>query len=286
MVKRTSVYLDGARDLAELDYFVFPCVERGKRPLTRRGFEDASRDERELLRWWTARPAANIGVSRGASGIVVLDIDSKLGADPAEAIPALGLELDDLVLSWTGEAPEPDEAYPQSLAGVRGAHGWFRGRARTGELELVGCELRGVGAFAIAPPSVHPSGVPYQWHRRTRPPRAGRLPELPASLAASLARSGNGAGAGIHDASDELVPHGRRHLYLRDFVVRLIRAGVLNRGRVIAHLELEFERYCEPLPPPRPGYFEQLADWALRSQIADRERAAARLIAGWQDIRR
>src|SRR4051794_2947188 len=104
-----SANLDVARDLAELGYFPFPC--KRKVPLTENGFKDATRDERTILHAWAAHPHADIGIACGASGIAVVDIDSKHGADPAEAIPTLELG-DELVVSWTGEAPEPGARHP------------------------------------------------------------------------------------------------------------------------------------------------------------------------------
>jgi Bifunctional DNA primase/polymerase, N-terminal len=149
-----------ALELAGLGYYVFPCRPRGKEPLTRNGFRDATRDEQQILRWWARWPDANIGIACGASEVVVIDIDAKHGADPREVIPELGLE--DYLIVWTGEAPEPSDKYPNSRAGVRGAHLYFAGRLPTCETELPGVELRGDGAYVLAPPSVHESGVPYE----------------------------------------------------------------------------------------------------------------------------
>jgi bifunctional DNA primase/polymerase-like protein/primase-like protein len=164
---------EAALELASRGYHVFPCQPRGKEPLTPRGFKDATRDERKILNWWDRWPDANIAVALGASEVCVLDEDSKHGADPDEVILGLGLEQHPVV--WTGEAPEPDERFPRSLSGVRGAHVYFRGRHPTRETELEGVELRGDGAYVLAPPSVHPSGVPYEGEL----PPVSRLRPLP-----------------------------------------------------------------------------------------------------------
>jgi DNA-binding transcriptional ArsR family regulator len=160
-----------ALGLAERGYHVFPCRPRGKEPLTPRGFKDATRDERRILHWWDRWPDANIGIALGASEVCVLDHDSKHGADPDEVILGLGLEQHPVV--WTGEAPEPDGRFPRSLSGVRGAHVYFRGRHPTRETELEGVELRGDGAYVLAPGSVHPCGVPYEGEL---PPVSGLQP--------------------------------------------------------------------------------------------------------------
>jgi putative DNA primase/helicase len=149
-----------ALGLAAQGYYVFPCRSRGKAPLTPNGFKDATRDEQQIVSWWTRWPDANVAIACGASEIVVIDIDPKHGADPREVIPELGLEHHPVV--WTGEAPEPSAEYPNSLAGVRGAHLYFGGRLPTCKTEIPGVDIRGDGAYVLAPPSVHESGWPYE----------------------------------------------------------------------------------------------------------------------------
>jgi hypothetical protein len=161
-----------ALDHAAKGRYVFPVRPGGKRPATAHGFKDATRDERRILHAWDPIPDANIGVACGASKIVVLDIDSRSGAHPDEILGELDLHGAPVVS--TGEAPEPSEKYPKSLAGVRGAQVHFRGEIpSTNLLAIEGCEIKGVGGYVVVPPSVHPSGVEY----------VGELPpvwELPA----------------------------------------------------------------------------------------------------------
>jgi hypothetical protein len=152
-----------ALELAAMGYHVFPCRSRTKVPLTARGFKDATTDENQIREWWGRHPDANVAIACGESEIVVLDIDAKGGADPREIIPELG--LDDYLIVWTGEAPEPCEKYPNSLAGARGAHVYFAGQVATTKTSMEGVEVRGVGSYVMAPPSVHESGVPYEVSR-------------------------------------------------------------------------------------------------------------------------
>jgi hypothetical protein len=96
----------------------------------------------------------------------------------------------------------------------------------------------------------------------------GHLPPLPEAL-----RTTSGAaGRDEHRAPAARVPHGQRHPYLKDFAVRLVRAGVTDERRLLVHLRAEFELSCEPLPTPRAGALEALARWAGRTGIAQRER--------------
>ena len=59
---------------------VFPCELGAKRPLTRNGHWDATKDPHAIGRWWKRWPSANVGVPTGKeSGIVVLDVDVTTG---------------------------------------------------------------------------------------------------------------------------------------------------------------------------------------------------------------
>jgi hypothetical protein len=96
-----------------------------------------------------------------------------------------------------------------------------------------------------------------------------------------------GAGAQRAGAGTQVVPKRRiaegegRHDYLVDMALRLVRAGVLDVGRIEAHLELEFELACEPLPPPRPGAIAAIARWAVGTRIAQREFTRPAPISWW-----
>ncbi len=60
--------------LAGLGWPVFP--QNGKRPLTPRGFKDATLDRAEIAAWGKRFPTASIGIATGErSGTVVLDVD-------------------------------------------------------------------------------------------------------------------------------------------------------------------------------------------------------------------
>jgi len=194
-----------ALELAAKGYHVFPCRSRGSEPLTPNGWKDATRDERRIHEWWGRRPDANIGVACGPSGICVLDIDSKFGADPEEVVSELGLEQHAFV--WTGEAPEPDERHPDSLAGVRGGHVYFRGELGIVKDVYPGCEIRGQGAYVIAPPSAHHSGVPYLGNL----PPVAELRAVPGPLRECAAAHAAANGGIQAPKDDERIPQGGRH---------------------------------------------------------------------------
>jgi hypothetical protein len=235
-----------AVELAEHGYHVFPCKPAGKTPLTSNGFKAATLDEAKILRGWDVHPTANIGISCGASGIVALDIDAKHGADPREVISAL--DLGSCPTVRTGEAPERDAEHPHSLPGVRGAHVVFRGSERTyPKTGIGGVELRGGGAYIVAPPSVHSSGVRYEG---TLPPVA-RLPEIPGSVRAILPvqdphRSAAPASNWL-DIVRAGAPAGQRNAELTRFVGHLLRRYVdVDLVAELAHLVNAY-RFTPPL---------------------------------------
>jgi len=129
---------------------VFPVAARTKAPATKRGFYDASLNPAAIERWWRAQDY-NIGIPTGApSGVWVLDID---GDEGRESLAAL---------------QEKHGALPATVTSVtaRGPHLWF---AYTGPVPCStarvapGVDVKGDGGYAIAPPSVHPTGHVYHW---------------------------------------------------------------------------------------------------------------------------
>jgi len=98
-----------ARYYANNGLHCFPCVEGGKKPLTSNGFKAASTVPSEIDAWWQHWPDANIGIATGASGLVVIDVDSgkpgcqwhslvaklgKLPETPTARTPKYGLRHD------------------------------------------------------------------------------------------------------------------------------------------------------------------------------------------------
>ncbi len=107
--------------------------------------------EEEARSWFARWPKANVAIVTGKiSGLVVVDLDSKDAIDWARS---QGL------LSETATVSTP-----------RGIHGYFRCPDRTigNSVNVNGMhiDVRGEGGYAIAPPSVHLSGMEYTWLRR------------------------------------------------------------------------------------------------------------------------
>jgi hypothetical protein len=142
---------EAALRLAARGWAVFPC--NGKRPLTRHGVKDASKDPEQIRAWWTKHPDANIGVATGAaSGIVGLDIDLKPGGE--ESFAKLEAE---------------NGALPPTLTvrtGSGGRHLYYKhpgGHVPNSAGQLgPGLDVRGDGGYLIAAGSVHECGGAYE----------------------------------------------------------------------------------------------------------------------------
>lgn len=160
------------RYAARRSWAIFPLHPQGKVPLhaappgQKGGCWTATADVATVEAWWAAEPAANIGLHTGpASGVFVLDIDAEPpadgglnGPDALAALEALHGALPPTLTSSTGGG---------------GQHRFFRvpeGRALRNRVAMKGpngertsLDVRAEGGYVVLPPSVHPSGRPYQW---------------------------------------------------------------------------------------------------------------------------
>lgn len=145
-VDRALALAAAARSLAAAGVPVFPCEPDGKRPLTRRGFLDATSDLAQVAKWWSHIPDANIGVPTGApSGVVVVDVDVHGPIDGGAA--------------WrrASEAGLVDGAGLLVRTPTGGAHAYFPATAgteqRSWQAANAGVDFRGDGGYIITPPS-------------------------------------------------------------------------------------------------------------------------------------
>jgi putative DNA primase/helicase len=229
---------DAALDLAEKGYVVFPAHERTKKPATGNGFHDGTREERKILHWWDAMPNANIGIALGKSGATVFDIDSKSGADPEDVLAEL--EIDGAPVIITGEAPEPCEQHPNSLTGLRGSQVYFRGSmSGTSKLSVPGTEIRGQQHYVIAPPSIHPCGLPYEGAL----PAVEQLPEIPDWLRSMVTSTTSSVRA--ETVPEKIYDGEGRHRYLVSIAGSMRRRG-LDAEEILATLRSVNEHRCRP----------------------------------------
>jgi putative DNA primase/helicase len=122
--------VDGVCDCRRPD-----CSSPGKHPRTVNGLHDATTDAGQIRKWWRMWPHANIGAV-APDGFVVVDVDV---ADLATVFAADEMPSTATLIYRTSTAIRP-------RVGV-GAH----------------VDLRGPGSYIVVPPSLHVSGVRYEW---------------------------------------------------------------------------------------------------------------------------
>jgi hypothetical protein len=122
----------------------------------------------EIERWWQQYPNAGVGIVTGkVSNLIVLDVDTKKGAD----------------------ANHVYRTYPTDLVvrtGSGGGHFYYQYPHQNGRIPNVvgkkdgkptGYDLRADGGYVVAPPSLHPSGRRYEWLQTGKAP-AEATPQL------------------------------------------------------------------------------------------------------------
>jgi hypothetical protein len=138
-----------ALEYAARGWPVLPVAARGKVPLTEHGLKDATVDIEIITRWWARWPDANVGIATGAPGPTVIDCDGPIGKHAWSRFVA--------GVGWASS--------PWACTGGGGWHVYYAGDAltsnRAGWLRKV--DVRGVGGYVVAPPSVHQSGARYWW---------------------------------------------------------------------------------------------------------------------------
>lgn len=140
--------MEAALSYVRRGWSVIPIRRSDKMPLVKwRQFRERLPTEDEIRSWWEQYPRANVAlVTGGVSRTVVLDIDSRKGADPGEI--------------WQ---QHPTDLIAESGGG--GAHLFYRTNGhpiRTGN-STKAVEVKGEGANVTLPPSIHPSGRRYRW---------------------------------------------------------------------------------------------------------------------------
>jgi putative DNA primase/helicase len=215
-----------ARAYARRGWPVVPVPAGSKRAtLTGHGVLDATTDEATIHRWWRRWPDAGVAVACGHPGPQVLDIDD---LEAAGGVARL-------------DAP--------TVATSRGRHLYFAGEARR-TIALEFGELRGVGNYVVAPPSVHPGGKLYVW---TREPN-GPLPPVPGHLDARAVSGPIGLAAAADD--DYRIPAGQRYHHPIRFA-GLLRSAGLSEQAIVRMGRVFLEECCEPEPEMDFGHAER-----------------------------
>jgi Bifunctional DNA primase/polymerase, N-terminal len=132
-----SQLLQGALDLIDMGFAVFPLEPRGKEPYARfapNGFKSATRDKDIVKIWWRKVPTCNIGVPTG-DGFFVLDTDGENAEAALRYLCLMNGMLPPTLTVKTGS----------------GYHRYFRTNAAiqcsTGKLAK-GIDIKGIGGYA------------------------------------------------------------------------------------------------------------------------------------------
>lgn len=216
---------------------VLPCEPKGKRPLTAHGVKDASTDADQIRTWWSRWPEANIGISMGTgSGLVDIESDVKSDKTGEEALQA-----------WTG-SPGGCQL-PATWAfrsGGGGIHRLFRCGVELGNRVnmLPAVDVRGSGGYSIFPPSLHPSGRPYEWLPAAAPGDIEPAP-LPLELL-SLIRGDSSNGRAPLEIPGSIQAGSRNDLLFR-MAAKLRRDGFSEQEIIAAVAQANRERCSPPL---------------------------------------
>ena len=242
----TSPLLDGALSLAARGYFVFPLRPRSKEtfskddlsaPDGKGGFYVATTDAATIRAWWARWPDANIGIDCERSRLAVLDPD----AEGLDAWATLRQErgIDDQTIT--------------ALTGGGGQHLYYRTADvripsdSTGKLGF-GIHVKSAGGYVVAPPSIHPSGRPYQWEAGYSPDDREPLP-LPDTLLRLLKEQTPNISE-HRNGHEGMIKAGTRNTTLHQ-----IGSAMRARGALLENIEtallLENQARCKP---PLPDY--------------------------------
>lgn len=230
------------------------CESPAKHPRTRNGLKDASSDPAVIERWFTTWPHANIGIVTGkVSGIVVVDVDPRHG----------GAETWDALIAEHGTVP----AGPACATGGGGWHFYYRHPghhvpSRAGILGA-GIDVKGDGGYVVAPPSVHITGLMYEWFAAST--TAVAVPAMPGWVH-ELAIAKQDRRYDVSGGPDQPIAEGSRNQYLFTLGCAMRSKGHSQRG-IHAALLVENDERCQP--PLEATEVAQIAASAARYEISE-----------------
>lgn len=199
-----------------------PIKAHSKEPHLRelRPFLTRKATQEELGAWsWSG-----VGIVTGPiSGVLVLDVD---GPEGETELQKHGHPVTPMVRTASG-----------------GMHLYFRHpqqHVRTGIRVAPGLDVKASGGYVVAPPSVGPSGAPYQW---IISPDDAELADPPPWLMRLLRRERS---KGPAAAVGERIPSGERNKVLTSLAGTMRRRG-MGEAEILAALKVANEQRCETL---------------------------------------
>ena len=216
------------------------CPSPGKHPRTAHGHLDATVDEKRIRDWWTRWPEANIAMSCGASGRVVVDVDDKdgrPGPDNWHAIrQELGAELEETTIVET----------PSGGFHVHYLAGGHRVASKN-DLLAAGIDVKAEGGYVLLPPSAV-GGIEYAYVDDHGPDRVRDLPErLAERLAYRRAQESTSGGSEPCPAGAEIAQGARNETLFRDA------CAMRNRGFGRSEIQAAIAEKNKRCSPPLSG---------------------------------
>lgn len=225
---------EAAREYATArGWAVFPCQPRGKTPATEHGCKDATTDPAVVEAVWRTQPKANIGIS--TDDLVVIDEDGPAGRKSLAALEAKYGPLPATLTQRTGRLDGGRQFIYRRPPGVdiRNSAG------KLGD----GLDVRSIGGYFIAPPSIHPTGKTYEWIDPNCP-----IAELPAWVVVDLATPAQSNGdANGADHGGEFAEGQRNDALFR--LARSLKLKSLSQAAVLAAVLAENQTRCRPPLP-------------------------------------
>lgn len=148
-----SDMLNEALRYAELGIPVHPLAPRDKVPVLKDWTHKATTDPDTIRGWWGPRPGCNIGGAMGEIVCIDFDVDDEKGYDSR-----------DWLAEWESEHGKLPET-ATAVTGRGGSHLYYHvdrpvPKSENTDLHI---DIRGIGAQAVLPPSIHPNGNAYYW---------------------------------------------------------------------------------------------------------------------------
>ena len=215
------------------------CSSSGKHPRTEHGLKDGSKDPKQIALWWESWPDANLGILTGQeSGLLVLDVDGEGGKASLKALTAAHDALPKTLCAITGRTGSDGKR--------KGCHYYFRVpvgvpiRNSAGILGK-GLDIRADGGYVVAPPSLHPSALLYEWLAPEQP-----LAEVPPWMLAKLAAAKPAPEPA--KTQGEFIAEGGRNHALASLAGTMRRRGMTPEA-IEAALVKENDARCKPPLP-------------------------------------
>lgn len=237
---------EAAIGYAESGIPVLPLRRRSKLPASAHGKKDASTDLHQIASWFPPGTDRNIGVLTGEhSGTIVLDVDPRNGGEASfEALQLVFGQLPPTRRAKTGGGGF--HLYFKVPMGTKG----LRDRPNAGGYRGVDVKADG---YVVAAPSIHESGVAYEWEND--------LPQADAPAWLIRVARGEKCSQSVRQEATSEVPEGGRN----DTLFRMasgLRARGLSPEAIYAAVRAENNARC--IPPLEDGEVDLIVQSTMR----------------------